>query len=167
MTICSESCCKKPQIWSNFEFMGYYTFTPSPIRGKIWHATVNPRHALARQTRSPWWCILVSLRVEKPQIWPRVEIQHSVLAPPSGDYQKFNARAQLQTLLNFDSLIATPFSQTLSFKSIRDKNVEHFGPQFKPRHTCHAYRGASCHFWTSLTFSNLINSFAARDRWNF
>jgi len=35
-----------------------------------------------------WW--------NKPQIWPCTEIQHSMVAPPSGAEQKLNAHAQLQ-----------------------------------------------------------------------
>ena len=108
------------------------------------------------------------------QVSPRVEIQHSVLAPPNGDCQKFNARAQLQTLLNFDSLIATPFALTLSFKSITDKTSNILARcrakmfdvlyvyQFKPHHTRHGESFVP--FLDQPNFSNLINSFAARDR---
>jgi len=74
-----------------FNFGGSYTL-PFADQGQIWLTRVHPQSTLTDQISSvSVYCVAVDR--QKTQILLHFQIQHSVVAPPSGEETKLNAGA--------------------------------------------------------------------------
>jgi len=88
---------------------------------------VDPRNS------RPKLFILSPFGDEKPQILPFFELQHFVVMPVGSNLTKLNTRAQLQTFpyptvlksfLYSDAFMAKSGAQTLTFKSVTEKQTD-------------------------------------------
>jgi len=105
--------------------------TPFPFtdHGEISHTKADP----PMYTCVPNFIWIVFSCQQKSQILQHYQFRHPVVAPSSNVETKLNVAAQLQTfpiqryqksLLSSNGFLAKSFSQTLPFKSVKDKQTK-------------------------------------------
>ena len=120
------------------------------------------------------------LAAKNPQVLRFFGLWHLVLSPIGNSLTKLNTGAQLQTfpyprasksLLYSNAFMAKSSAQTLTFKSVTDKqtdkNTQRFWPprrrvKSKPHQTWHGDRRPRMRSCTSKTFGGLTHIFTAR-----
>ena len=118
------------------------------------------------------------LAAKKPQFLRFFGLRHLVLLPIGNSLRKLSTGAQLQpspskSFLYSNAFMAKSGAQTLTFKSVTDKQTHKKTKRFwpprrrvksEPHQTWHGDRGPRARSFTSKTFCGLTHSFAARGR---
>ena len=176
----------KPTILGKCELWGLLYRPPFTDDGQIWCAIADPWYTLTCRilSRSIY---SVALWRRKTTILPFFELRHLVVSPVGRSLRKLNMAAQLQTFpyptasksfLYFNAFVAKSGAQTLTFKSVtnrqrdiqtdRQKTQRFWTPRrrvkSKPHQTWHGDRGPQARCRISITFGGLTHSFAVMGR---
>jgi len=124
---------RKKQFWANFDiFGGSCTDPPFTNEGQVWCVIADPRCTFTCEISSRWF-ILSSCGGEKPQFLQFFGLRHLVMTPIGISLRKLTTSEQLQTFpyptasksfLYSNAFIAKSGAQTLTFKSVTDKQTD-------------------------------------------